>query len=97
MIPGKKPASAAPSRKRTTRKLHSFHINAIAADNRPQVTMIRAIHSRAPNRSSAKLLGTSKKKYPKKKIPAPQPNIVAVKPRSLFICSAAKPTLTRSR
>ena len=29
---------------------------------RPQVTMIRAIHSRAPNRSSARLLGTSKKK-----------------------------------
>jgi 23S rRNA (guanine745-N1)-methyltransferase len=29
--------------------------------------------------------------------PAPHPNIVAVKPRSLFICSAAKPTLTRSR
>ena len=34
----------------------------MAADNRAQVTMIRAIHSRAPNRSSARLLGTSKKK-----------------------------------
>jgi hypothetical protein len=69
MIPGKKPASAAPSRKRTTRKLASFQINAMPADNSPQVTMIRAIHSRAPNRSSAKLLGTSKMKKPKKKIP----------------------------
>ena len=97
MIPGKKPASAAPSRKRTTRKLASFQISAMAADNSPQVTMIRAIQSRAPNLSSARLLGISKKKYPKKKIPAPHPNIVAVKPRSLFICSAAKPTLTRSR
>jgi len=62
MIPGKKPASAAPSRNRTTRKLHPFQISAMAADNSPQVTMIRAIQSRAPKCSSAKLLGTSKKK-----------------------------------
>jgi hypothetical protein len=62
MIPGKKPASATPSRKRTIRKLAPFQISAMAADNRPHVTMIRAIQSRAPNRWSARLLGTSKKK-----------------------------------
>ena len=37
----------------------------------PQTTMITAIHLRAPNLDSARLLGTWKKKYPAKKIPAP--------------------------
>ena len=35
---------------------------AIAADIRPQVNMIRAIQTRAPNLSSARLLGNSKMK-----------------------------------
>ena len=70
---------------------------AVAPDTRPQVSMMRAIHLRAPNRSSARLLGTSKKKYAMKKMPDPKPKIVWVKFRSLFMVKAAKPTLTRSR
>jgi hypothetical protein len=59
MIPGNNPASAAPNKKRATRKLHSFQISDMQARQQPQVSMIRAIQSRALNRSSAKLLGTS--------------------------------------
>ncbi len=62
MMPGKKPASAQPSRKRTTLKLVSPPTNAWAPEIRPQVNMIRAIHRRAPKRSSARLLGTSSRK-----------------------------------
>jgi hypothetical protein len=39
----------------------------------PQVNVIRAIHLRAPNVCSARLLGTSRKKYAMKKTPAPKP------------------------
>jgi hypothetical protein len=35
--------------------------------------MIRAIHRRAPNFSSRRLLGTSNRKYDRKKMPAPNP------------------------
>ena len=73
ITPGKKPASAAPSRNRSTRKLVGPPINAKAADTTPQEIMIRAIHRLAPNRCSPRLLGTSSKKYPMKKIPAPRP------------------------
>jgi hypothetical protein len=62
MMPGKKPASARPSRRRTTLKLVSPTTKACAPDMMPQVNMIRAIQSRAPNLLSARLLGTSKKK-----------------------------------
>jgi hypothetical protein len=44
-----------------------------------------------------RLDGTSKMKYPKKKMPAPKPNISAVRQSSLFIVSAANPALTGSR
>ena len=40
---------------------------------KPQVSRIRAIHLRAPNRSMPALLGISKMAYPMKKIPAPNP------------------------
>jgi hypothetical protein len=59
--------------------------------------MMRAIHLRAPKRSSRRFDGTSKMKYAMKKMPAPKPNAVCDRPRSWFIVSAAKPTLTRSR
>ncbi len=69
----------------------------MATEMIPHVTMIRAIQTRAPKRFSAKLLGTSKRKYARKKMPAPYPNAVADSPRSSFMVSAAKPTFTRSR
>ena len=62
----------------------------------PQVIMMRAIQRLAPNFCSARLLGTSTRKYETKNRLAAKPNIAGVSPRSLFICSAAKPTLTRS-
>ena len=43
----------------------------------PHVIMIRAIHRRAPNFSSSRLLGTSNRKYDTKKMPPPNPNTVA--------------------
>ena len=66
------------------------------AEISPQVIMMRAIHSRAPKRTSRKLLGISQTAYAMKKMPAPNPNAVSLMPRSEFICSLAKPTLTRS-
>ncbi len=63
---------------------------------RPQVIITRAIHRRAPTLSRTMFDGTSNKKYPKKKIPAPKPKTADVRPRSLFIVSAAKPIFTRS-
>ena len=39
----------------------------------PQVIMMRAIQRRAPNLCSARFDGTSSRKYPTKKIPAPNP------------------------
>jgi hypothetical protein len=62
----------------------------------PQVIMILAIQRRAPTFWSARLLGTSTRKYEMKKSDAAKPNIAGVSPRSLFIWSAAKPTFTRS-
>jgi hypothetical protein len=67
------------------------------AEITPQEIMILAIHTRAPNFFKSTLLGTSKKKYPIKKIPAPVAKAASLKPRSFSICSFAKPTLTRSR
>jgi hypothetical protein len=67
------------------------------ADITPQEIMILAIHVRAPNFFSNTLLGTSKKKYPIKKIPAPVAKAASLKDKSLSICSFAKPTFTLSR
>ena len=64
----------------------------------PQLTMIRAIHRRAPNRCSAMLLGTSSSRYPMKNTPDASPNIVWVRPRSWFIpFGPANEMLVRSR
>ncbi len=60
-MPGKKPASAAPSRKRKVTKLTGPLTKAIAPAKRPQVIMMRAIQKRAPTRSRTRLLGTSKR------------------------------------
>ena len=59
MIPGKKPASATPSRNRRTIRTVAFGANAMAVATIPQVIRIRAIHRRAPKRCSIRLLGTS--------------------------------------
>ena len=60
-MPGKKPASATPSRKRSAYQLCGPVTNAVAAEMMPQLIMIRAIQRLAPNRYSAMLLGISKK------------------------------------
>ena len=72
-MPGKKPASAMPSRKRTAWKPSGPVTNSVQAETIPHVTMMRAIHLRAPKRCSARLLGTSRKKQAMKKTPAPNP------------------------
>ena len=61
-MPGKKPASAMPSRKRTTPKLVVPVTKAVAAAKMPQVIMMRAIQMRAPTFSRMTLLGTSNRK-----------------------------------
>ena len=63
----------------------------------PHDIMILAIHIRAPYFFRSTLLGTSKKKYPIKKIPAPVAKAASLNERSLSICSFAKPTFTLSR
>jgi hypothetical protein len=98
MMPGKNPASATPSRNRSSTSTDPFGTNAIAVASTPQVTMIRAIHRRAPNRCSARLLGTSSSRYPMKKTPDANPNAVAVSWSSSRIpFGPANPMFTRSR
>jgi hypothetical protein len=58
--------------------------------------MIRAIQRRAPTRSRIRLLGISKRQYPRKNRPAPMPYCVAVNPRSRWSALAANPMFTRS-
>jgi len=55
-----KPASATPSRKRSAQNTRLSQANSIAADTKPQVTMMRHIQARAPTRRMMRLLGTSK-------------------------------------
>ena len=62
IMPGNSPASASPSKKRMVTKLHGPVQNAVAPDNSPQLTMIRAIQIRAPTFSRMMLLGTSNRK-----------------------------------
>jgi hypothetical protein len=69
---------------------------AVQAEIRPQVTMMRASHLRAPNFCSARLLGTSKMKYAMKNRLLAKPNILGESPISWFICKAAMPMLPRS-
>ncbi len=76
----------------------AFGTNTIAVAITPQLTMIRAIQRRAPNRCSARLLGTSSTRYPRKKIPDANPNTVSDNPRSCFIpLGPANPIFTLSR
>jgi hypothetical protein len=60
-MPGKNPASATPSRKRSTRKLTGPLTVAIRPEMMPHVIMMRAIHRRALVRCRTMLLGTSNK------------------------------------
>ena len=50
---------------------HSEISAELAEATSPQLTMMRAIHRRAPTRARIRLLGTSKSTYPTKKMPAP--------------------------
>ena len=97
MIPGKKPASDAPNRKRSTLNEVASQTKAIAPEHRPQVTITRAIQIRAPTLSRTMFEGTSNRKYPQKKMPAPKPNTAGEKPRSLFIVNEAKPDVSLDR
>src|SRR5437764_11082941 len=96
-MPGKKPASVRPKRKRNVAKLAIFHENIMADATTPQESMIRAIHLRAPTFSRMRLLGTSKMRYPQKNIPTPKPYWALVKPRSWGMVNAAAFTFKRSR
>jgi hypothetical protein len=97
MIPGKKPASATPSRKRATYNCGTLLTKPVSMATAPQVIRMRAIQIRAPILCNAKLLGISKREYPKKKTPARNPNCWLVTANSLFMVSAANPMLMRSR
>ncbi|MNR05577.1 hypothetical protein D3C85_1216170 [compost metagenome] len=59
MIPGVKPASAAPSSRRMTYSWLALWIKLMPAAMMPQVIMIRAIQRRAPTLVRIRLLGTS--------------------------------------
>jgi hypothetical protein len=59
MRPGKKPASAAPSRKRTTYSDTLPVTNICAIVHSPHSTMMRISVRLAPIRASTRLLGTS--------------------------------------
>lgn len=56
--PGKNPASAMPSRKRTMTKLVASVTSAAPAEHTPQNTMMMAIQRRAPIRVRIMLAGT---------------------------------------
>ena len=58
ITPGKYPASATPSRKRTAAKLVTSVISAVEAEARPQAKITTVSHRRAPIRASMRLLGT---------------------------------------
>ncbi len=62
MMPGKKPASATPSSKRSAYSCVALCTNAEPMATSPHVTRIRAIQRRAPKRLSMRLLGTSNRK-----------------------------------
>ena len=47
---------------------------------KPHVIMMRASQRRAPTRSRMRLLGTSNRNAPRKKMPAPNPYTWAVNP-----------------
>ena len=95
--PGKNPASAIPSSIRSVYSEPALGTKAIAAAMIPHVSMIRAIHRRAPNLCSARLLGTSNRRYPMKKRPEARPNMVSVSPSSSLMVSFASPIFVRSR
>ena len=63
MMPGVKPASAAPSSSRMMYSCVGVCTRPMPAATRPQLTMIRAIHRLAPTRASIRLLGTSSRTY----------------------------------
>ena len=59
MMPGKNPASAIPRSTRAPYSQPASGTKAMRVATSPQLTMIRAIQRRAPNRCRARLLGTS--------------------------------------
>jgi len=60
-MPGKKPASAAPSRKRNDTKLIGPLTNAIAPEKRPQVIMMRGEPESGPDLFEKQVARTSKR------------------------------------
>ena len=54
-MPGKKPASAAPSRKRSAAKLRGPDASIVAIETSPQTIAMRAIQIRAPNFASSEV------------------------------------------
>src|SRR5438105_3714465 len=96
-MPGTKPASAAPNKKRRIYKCVGVWTKPHKITIIPQVNMMRKIHNRAPTFCKIRLLGTSKKKKLRKYKPDNNPNASAVNPKSAFILKAAYPIFTRSK
>src|SRR6266478_1419054 len=90
-IPGKYPASASPSKKRTKYNCCTECTNPVSMARIPQVIRIRAIQIRAPILCSIRLLGISNRKYPKKKIPATNPKLLAADRQFLVHRQRRKP------
>ncbi|MNE92147.1 hypothetical protein D3C80_1898430 [compost metagenome] len=65
MTPGKKPASATPSRNRATINWFAVVTKAVATVTMPHSTMMRVSVARAPMRCRYRLLGTSNRMYPR--------------------------------
>ena len=97
MTPGNSPASATPSRNRSASSVAALGANPIATATIPHDTAMRASQRRAPNRSRARLEGTSTRTYPMKKMPDANPNMLAVNCRSALRSVLAMPRLVRSR
>src|SRR5215475_11397739 len=83
--------------KRATYSWPIFVRNPVSIATAPQLINMRAIQTRAPILCSNRLLGTSNREYPRKKIPERNPNCWFVIPRSLFIIKDAKLMFVRSR
>ncbi len=71
-------------------------MNAVRIVINPQLTMIRAIHFRALQRSTMIAPGTSNSTYPTKNIPTPRPYTRSANPRSALMRKFANATLIRS-
>jgi hypothetical protein len=90
IIPGKKPASATPSKKRRVKNCTGDPMNAMAPATMPQAIIDAVMSLRAPHFSTMSAPGTARTTYPGKNQPEPSPNTLSVNhKRSPFMVSFA--------